>query len=127
MFKLIRRSNMDPVTILMSALTAVDGLKALIVRKFGGSNPKLAERIDDYVQDTETFAKPAEKALRESGAALDNEVIARLMELVKQANSFKAVPAGLIGQLNAVQSNVVVVGGDVHGSLTFSSPPASRD
>ena len=65
---------MDPVSIIMSALSAVgatigdkaikdgyEGIKSLIVRKFGNSNPRLGERIEDYVQDPETNAKPAEK------------------------------------------------------------------
>ncbi len=131
---------MDPVTILMGGLSAIgaaigdkvikdgyEGLKALLLRKFGASNPKLAERVDDYVQDSGTYAKPAEKALRDSGAATDAEVLARLTELVKQADAVRPVPAGLIQQLNAVQSNVAVVGRDVHGGLHFGAAPSPKD
>lgn len=43
------------------------GLKSLILRKFGRNQPKLEERIDDYVADQKTFQMPAEKALRDAG------------------------------------------------------------
>jgi len=136
----VREQVMDPITILMSGLSAIgaaigdraikdgyEALKALLVRKFGGTNPKLAERVDDYVQDPDTYAKPAEKALRDSGVAGDQEVVARLTELVKQADAVKPVPAALIGQLTAVLSNVAVVGRDVHGGLHFGAAPARKD
>jgi hypothetical protein len=82
---------MDPVTVLMAGLSAIgatigetaikDGYEALkTARKFGGSSPRLAERVDDYVQDPDTFAKPVEKALRESGAAQDKDVIDQVMQ-----------------------------------------------
>jgi hypothetical protein len=125
---------MDPVTVLMGGLSAIgatlgekaikdgyEALKNLLARKFGDSNPKLTERVDDYLQDTETFAKPVEKALRESGAAQDKEVVDYVTELVQQADAVKPVPAGLIGELKAVQSNVAVVGGNVYGGVNFGS------
>jgi hypothetical protein len=127
---------MDPVTILMAALSAIgatvgekaieDGygaLKAFLVKKFGGKSPGLAERVDDYVRDPATFAKPAEQALRDSGAAQDKDVIDRVMELVKQADAVKPVPAALIASLQAVQSNISVVGGNVYGGVSFGAPP----
>ena len=126
---------MDPVTVIMSALSAIgatigetaikdgyEALKGFLAKKFGGSNPRLAERIDDYVKDPETFAKPAEKALRESGVAEDKDVVDRVMELLNQANAVKPVAATLIADLKAVQSNVAVIGGDVHGNVIFGKP-----
>jgi hypothetical protein len=126
---------MEPITLIMGALAAAGktigeqaikdgyaGLKALIARKFGAGNPKLGERIEDYVQDPETYAKPAEKALREAGADQDKEVVEGAAELLKQAESVKpGVSGGLVGQLTATHSNVAVVGGDVHGGLTFGA------
>jgi hypothetical protein len=130
---------MDPVTILMSGLSAIgatigttaikdgyEALKSLLTRKFGGSNPRLAERVDDYIQDPDTFAKPAEKALRDSGAATDKEVVDHVTALVQQADAVKPVPAGLIGQLKAVQSNVAIVQGNVYGGVNFGGPPTPR-
>src|SRR5438132_1310023 len=66
-------------------------------------------------------------APRVPGAAQDKEVVDRVMDLVNQADAVKPVPAGLIGQLRAVQSNVAVVGRDVRGNLTFGAPPAGGD
>ena len=91
---------MDPVSIIMAGLSVVgatigetaikdgyNGLKSLLSRKFGAANPKLVERLDDFVGDPETFAKPAEKALRESGAAQDAEVVQQVTTLVEQAEA----------------------------------------
>jgi hypothetical protein len=130
---------MDPVSVLLGGLSAIgatigekaikdgyEALKSLLARKFGDSNPRLAERVDDYVQDPDTFAKPAEKALRESGAAQDKDVIDHVTKLVERADAIKPVPVGLIGQLKAVQSNVAVVGGNVYGGITFGAPPPPR-
>ena len=129
---------MDPVTILMSGLSVVgatigdkaikdgyDGLKALLARKFGASAPKLTERVDDFVADPDTFAKPMEKALRESGAAQDPDVVGQVTTLVEQAEAVKPGASALIGQLKAVHSSVAVVAGDVHGGITFGAPPSS--
>jgi hypothetical protein len=126
---------MDPVSIIMSALSAVgatigdkaikegyEGIKSLIVRKFGNSNPRLGERIEDYVQDPGTNAKPAEKAIRDAGVAQDKEVVERLAELLKQADSLKpGVSGGLIGQLTAHSSNIAVVQGNVQDGITFGN------
>lgn len=130
---------MDPVSIIMGALSAIgaaigdkaikdgyEAVKALIVRKFGNTNPRLEERIEDYVQDPDTNAKPAEKAIRDAGVAQDQEIVDRLAELLKQAESVKpGVSGGLIGQLAAHSSNIAVVGRDLHGGLTFGNRPGS--
>jgi hypothetical protein len=126
---------MDPVSIIMGALSAVgatigdkvikggyEALKALIVQKFGNSSPRLGERIEDYVQDPETNAKPAEKAIRDAGVAQDKEIVDRLAELLKQSDAVKpGVSGGLIGQLEAHRSTIVAVGGDVHGGVTIGN------
>jgi hypothetical protein len=120
---------MDPISVILSALAVAGakvgdqairdgyaGLKALILRKFGRGQPKLEERIDDFVADQETFQKPAEKALAEAGVAADQEVLDRAVELLRAAERAQpGVTGGLIGQINA--RNVVVarqIYGGVH-------------
>jgi hypothetical protein len=130
---------MDPVTLVLSGLSLVgatigekaikdgyDGLKALIARKFGAAEPKLAERIDDYIRDPETFAKPAEKALRDSGAGRDPEVLQQVTALVEQSEAVKPSGSALVGQLKAISSQVAVVGGNVQGGINFGAPPSTK-
>jgi hypothetical protein len=120
---------MDPITVILSALAVAgakvadqaikDGysaLKGLILRKFGHVEPKLEERIDDYVQDQETFEKPAAKALEHAGVASDQEVIDRAVALLQAAERKQpGVTGGLVGEITA--RNVVVaqqISGDIH-------------
>lgn len=117
---------MDPITVILSALAIAGGniatqaiqdgyaaLRSLILRKFGRGQPKLEERIDDYVADQETFQKPAEKALRDAGAGIDQEVIDLAIELLRQAEADKpGVTGGLVGQINA---QGVIVAQTIHG------------
>jgi hypothetical protein len=128
---------MDPITVILSALAVAggkladqavrdgyEGLKSLILRKFGRGQPRLEERLDDYVADQETFQKPAEKALREAGADADQEVLERAVELLRRAEQVAPGVTGIdIGRLDA--TNVVVaqrIEGGVHQSSSW--PPA---
>ena len=123
---------MDPITVILSALavaggkvadTAIadgyQGLKSLILRKFGRAQPKLEERIDDYVADQETFEKPAEKALRDAGADGDQEVIDRSLELLRQA---EAVEPGVTGiRIETLNATNAVIARDIHGGVQQTS------
>jgi hypothetical protein len=119
---------MDPLTVILSALVVAGakvgdqairdgyaGLKALIVRKFGHRQPKLEERIDDYVADQGTFQKPAEKALTDAGVPADQEVVDRAVELLRAAEQAQpGVTGGLVGQINARN---VVVANQIYGGV----------
>lgn len=128
---------MEPMTVILGALSAVGaaigdqgvkdayaGLKALIVQKFGVDNPKLEQRLDEYVEDADTFAKPAEKALRDAKVDQDQDVVNRAVEVMKQAEAASpGASGGLVGQINAAGGVVNVVGGNVYGGINVGMPP----
>jgi hypothetical protein len=129
---------MDPITVLLSALALAGsaaqpvtdqaikdsyaGLKALIVRKFGASHPKLEPTLADYADDPETYEKPAAKVLREAGLDRDQEVLERAAELLKRAS------AGAAGSVTVTASGErsVAIGGGMSGStiITGDQPKA---
>jgi len=122
---------MDPITIILTALAtaggkvagdaigdAYAGLKRLIVQKFGAKDARLEQHIADYVDDPETYEKPAAKALRNVGAGDDQELVDRAVEVLRQAEEAQpGVTGGLVGQINA--SGGVVVAGTIHGGVHF--------
>jgi hypothetical protein len=128
----------DPITVILSALAVAAGkagaqavqdgyaaLKSVILRKYGRGQPKLEERIDDFVRDQDTFKKPAEKALQDAGVGTDQEVIDQAVDLLWQAETAEpGVTRGLVGQINA--QGVVVAGtiyGGVHQTFGGSDKP----
>jgi hypothetical protein len=127
---------MDPITIVLSALSLAGtafkpianeavkdgyaGLKALIVRKFGATHPKVERTIADYVDDPETYAKPATKVLQEAGIDRDQEVLDLAASLLKQAEGAQpGITGGLVGELNAHGGRVIVVGRDQTGTISM--------
>lgn len=120
---------MDPISVILGALSLAGstvgdqvikdgyaGLKALLVRKFGATQPKLEEQIDAYSDDRATWEKPAAKTLRAVGADQDQDVLDAAVQLLKDAEAAQpGITGGLVGQINA--TNVVVanrIDGGVH-------------
>jgi hypothetical protein len=128
---------MDPTSMILSALAvagarvggeaiqdAYSALRGLLIRKFGNANPKLAERIDDYVGDQDTYHKPAAKALRDAGADGDAEVVEAARELLRKAEeSQPAATKALVDQVNAQN---VVIAQQIFGGVNQSSGGGGR-
>ncbi len=98
---------MDPITLIVAALVAgaaaggqdvassavkdaYAGLKALLVNRFRRQPAETAAKqegvLADHEQDPETYEKPLAKAVRESHADEDEEILAAAKALLAQAD-----------------------------------------
>ena len=111
---------MDPITLIVSALTAgataalqetagtaikdaYQGLVTLLKGKFI-KDPKAKAALDGHTEDPETWEKPLEKSLRETKAVEDQEILAAAQMLLK-----------LIDPQNSSHKYDVEIHGDVQG------------
>jgi hypothetical protein len=124
---------MDPISVILAALVtsgakvagqavgdAYAGLKGLIVARYGRRDPRLEQHLDDYVDDQETYERPAAKALREVGADADQELVDLAVQALREAE--RAAPGatgGLVGRIDAAGGKVTVVG-TVEGDFTVN-------
>ena len=132
---------MDPMTVLVSALALAgaalqpikdqvvkdgyEGLKALLVKKFGAASPKLERTLKDHEEDPQTYKSPMEKVLAEVGAGQDQEVLDAAAALLKRAeDSQPGVTGGVVGQINAQGGRVLVVGRDQIGTIYMGDTPS---
>jgi hypothetical protein len=135
---------MDPLTVIISALslagTALQpitdqaikdgyaGLKALLIRKFGGAEPELAPVLDQHERRPDVYTPAAENLLRAVGADRDQEVVDAATALLKHAEQTQpGISGGLVGQINAQGGQVAVVQGNVHGGIHMGAPETPRE
>jgi hypothetical protein len=128
---------MDPLTILLSALSVASaalgpvadqaikdgyaGLKELIIRKFGGKKPELAQVLDQHEKRPDVYNPAAEAALKQVGADQDQEILDKATELLKRAEAAQpGVTGGLVGQINAAGGRVVVAE-TIHGGVRMGN------
>ena len=131
---------MDPITLIVAALTAgataalqetagtaikdaYQGLVALIKEKFG-KDPKAAAALEGHAEDPETWQKPLEKAIRQTGAAGDEQIQLAAQKLLELLQAQKLSP----------KYNVEITG-NVHGfvqgdhakvTMNFDKPATKR-
>jgi hypothetical protein len=133
---------MDPITLIVAALAAgasaglgdaasqaikdaYAGLKGLIKRRFAG-NAKAEETLADHEADPETYEKPLEKQLMESGVAEDRSVIEaaqKLMALVDPQGS--AAGQYNVGSISADRGGIAAA--HIEGGATADYHPSSRE
>jgi hypothetical protein len=121
---------MDPLTVLMAALgvggallrpvadqavlDAYNGLKGVLVRKYGQRDPKLPVVLDQHAVDQRAWGALTRQTLADVGADRDQDVINRAVALIKRAERVRpGISGNVIRQINAQGGTVNVVSG--HG------------
>jgi len=124
---------MDPITVLLSALSLAgtalkplvdeavkdgyNGLKELIIRKFAGKEPQLPQVLEQHEKHPELYKPTVETVLRQVEADQDQELMDKATDLLKRAEAaHPGVTGGLVGQINAAGGRVVVAG-TIHGGV----------
>jgi hypothetical protein len=112
---------MDPINLIVSALTAgataalqetagtaikdaYQGLIALLKQKFS-KNPKATAALEGHAEDPETWQKPLEKTLRETGAVEDEQIrlaSQKLLELLQLQKSSPKYAVEIKGKVNGM-------------------------
>ena len=131
---------MDPATLVMSALTAgavaalqetagtavkdaYQGLTALMKKKFM-KDPKAIVALEGHAEDPQTWQKPLEKSIRDTGAAEDKEILAAARSLLEIVQSQKLLPKYDV----AIKGNVqgLVQGDNAQVTMNFEDPAPKR-
>lgn len=129
---------MDPITLIVSALTAgaiaavqetagtaikdaYQGLVALIKQRFA-KDPEAKMVLDNHAKKPETWEKPLEDTIRNSGIAGDPQVLQAAQELVKLLKDTKPASKYNVSIAGNVQN---MVQGD-HAQVTINSSNPSE-
>ena len=112
---------MDPIHLIVSALTAgataalketagtaikdaYQGLITLLKQKFS-NDPKATAALEGHAEDPETWQKPLEKSLRETGAVEDEQIrltSQKLLELLQSQKSSPKYAVEIKGNVNGM-------------------------
>jgi len=98
---------MDPVSVVLAALAAgataaakdsasqavkdaYDGLKALVKKRFEKKKPQAEMALAEYEKDPDTWEKPLQKSLVETGADQDEAIVRQAQQVLKLLNPHQA-------------------------------------
>jgi hypothetical protein len=126
---------MDPLTIILTALTAgaaaggqavvsntirdaYNGLKALIQRKFAGK-PSAEVALTEHETDPQTWAAPLKKALAQEQVDQDQAILQVAQQLIDQ---IKAQPGGEQHIQNAIGINIAQADRSSTATVTVTPP-----
>jgi len=131
---------MDPISMIVSALTAgavaalqetagtaindaYQGLISLVKKKFG-KDTKAVTALEGHAEDPDTWQKPLEKSIQESGAAEDKDVLEaaqKLLELVQSTQSSSKYDIKIEGDVQGL-----VQGDNAKVTMNFNEPEQKR-
>ena len=124
---------MDPVSVVLAALAAgaaaaaknaasqavkdaYAGLKALVKKRFE-KKPQAEMALTEYEKDPDTWEKPLQKSLVETGADQDEAIVRQAQQVLKLVNPQQASQGKYNVQIG--EGKGVVIGDDAHVEQHF--------
>ena len=127
---------MDPVSLIISALTAgaVAGLQetagtaikdayqslVFLLQEKNRKDPKAKAVLEGHAEDPNTWQKPLEKSIQESGAAEDKEILLAAQKIIELMQSQKSSPKYDVKIEGNVQG--IVQGDKAKVTMNFNKP-----
>jgi hypothetical protein len=127
---------MDPVSVVLAALAAgataaakdtasqtvkdaYTGLKALVKKRFE-RKPHAEVALDEYEKDPDTWKKPLQKSLVETGADRDEVLVQQAQQVLKLVNPQQASQGKYNVQIG--EGKGIVIGDNPQVTQTFGEP-----
>ncbi len=110
-------------TVSMAVKDAYAGLNALLLRRLGGT-PSGQVALDEHENDPETWERPLARAVADSGAATDPQVVAAASHLLSLVDPAGSDQGRYVVDLRGAQGVQVGEGNTQHNS--FGAPPAAQ-
>jgi len=96
---------------------AYDGLKALVKKRFEKKKPQAEMALAEYEKDPDTWEKPLQKSLVETGADQDEAIVRQAQQVLKLVNPQQASQGKYNVQIG--EGKGVVIGDDAHVEQHF--------